>query len=181
MSKNPTGTIFLPTLSAIALWHGELTGQFSDGMWENSRPMDHYKFWCGLKTCITSLDPHVITSSAWMCTKRKYNLSSLIACVGERMVKIGRMGVAMAKLNLNTLGDGSAGEQAMARAASYMPATLEEWHACRDGVREWEYGFIGRYMADVPRELAAAYYAAEYTVKDLRNDLKLIKAAMATV
>lgn len=41
-TKN-TGKMVLPSASAAAIWEAEITGQLSDGMWENSTPHEHWK------------------------------------------------------------------------------------------------------------------------------------------
>ena len=62
-TDNPrsTGIIYLPTASAAALFEHELVGQFSDGMWENARPYDHWKFWCNLKVMETAIAYYAMT------------------------------------------------------------------------------------------------------------------------
>jgi hypothetical protein len=86
-----TGTIYLPTASAVALFKNELLGQMSDGMWENSRPFLHYEFWYHLNVVHESgCTPRVKTECAWQCKKNAYNFVALIPIVGERMLSIGR-------------------------------------------------------------------------------------------
>lgn len=93
MNKPSTGTIFLPTNTAVALWTKEITGQLSDGMWENSRPHDHWQFWNRLEAkhqpgCV----PHVVNNpgtGCW-CKKNAYNLAALVPIIGDRMLVIGQ-------------------------------------------------------------------------------------------
>ena len=87
-----TGTMYLPTLSALTIWNEEITGQLSDGMWENTRPREHYKFWQRLDVVHESqCTPHVrksdVNYSCW-CVKNNYNLTALISheLVCERMI-----------------------------------------------------------------------------------------------
>ena len=151
------GTIFLPTDSAIALWKGEILGQMSDGMWENARPFDHWKFWNDLK--VEKGAPHVESDSRP--EKNSYNLAALIPILGDRMVKIGRLG------SVGFVGTGSD------YTGEYMPATYEDFEA-RRGVPE----YAMKYLDKVTPKIAQAYYASKYDDKDMRNDLRSIKAAL---
>lgn len=169
-----TGTILLPTLSAVALFDHELQGQFSDGMWENSGPRDHWKFWCNLEVK-KGPEPKVLTDRPWECRKVGYNIASLYEIVGDRMVRLGQMGRAAEKIGMEAL------SYDQAHAAEYLPATLEEFHKLRDGVTKHQYDFAQKYIEAVTPELAEAFYATAYTMKDLRSDVKAIKAAMKTV
>jgi hypothetical protein len=89
-----TGTIYLPTFTAVALWNKELTGQLSDGMWENANPAygpdAHWIFWCNLQAvCDPGGEPRVVTPCAWRCKKTGYNFAALYPIIGERMLSIG--------------------------------------------------------------------------------------------
>jgi hypothetical protein len=88
MSK--TGTMKLPTASAVALFEKELKGQMSDGMWENSRPFDHWKFWSNMDVeHVPGCVPTVETTVSWQCKKNAYSFAALIPIIGERMLSIG--------------------------------------------------------------------------------------------
>jgi len=174
MEQNSTDAIILPTLSACALWEHELTGQFSDGMWENSRPYDHWQFWNGLDVLHDpTVDPKVVTTCAWKCKKTSYNIAALYPIVGERMVAIGRMAKAMYSVD-DVMNDFPR------YAAELMPETLEKFEALVSGPRSMS-DYAHDALKKVPVELAKAYYTAEYTMKHLKADVALIKAAMKTV
>jgi hypothetical protein len=166
MNKEPSGTITLPTNSAAAIWSKELTGQFSDGMWENAGPRDHWKFWCGLTVDVGDV-AKVETTRPWECKKTRYGIASLYPIVGDRMVNVGRMGTVT--LNHDAL-----------YAAEYMPATFAEW-AAKKASGKWPYDHVARYMEAVYPEIANAYYKSSYNVKDMKRDVAAIKAAMRTM
>jgi hypothetical protein len=173
-NRDKSGTIFLSTLSQVALFTGELTGQISDGMWENSGPRDHWKFWCRLDARVDPTGtPRVETARPWECKKRGYAFSRLYEIIGDRMVNLGRMGRAAASL-------GTALPERARGAAEYMPDTLEEWTRCQE-TGAWQHDFIADYMKGVAPELAAAYYATRYGMKELRADVKAVRAAMQNV
>jgi hypothetical protein len=162
-NKNQTGTMTLPSRTAVAVWNNELCGQISDGMWENSGPRDHWKFWCDLDVVFG--DTAGIVKTSGMCRKTSYNFAGLYDIVGDRMLAYGRMAKAGAEL------------VSQFSAASYMPETLEEFRECKLSGK-WQYDFVATYMTYVTDELAVAFYASEYTMKDLRADIKLIKTTM---
>lgn len=66
-----------------ALFLLEIQGQISDGMWENTRPFNHWMYW-GL--CKVGVDPSRVGRNFYP-TKDNYNLTSseLLGVVGYRM------------------------------------------------------------------------------------------------
>ncbi len=164
MTMMKTGTIFLPTASARALWKSEIVGQMSDGMWENSRPHDHWKFWCRCE--VAEGEPNVVAESGHIPSKNAYNLAGLVPIIGDRMVAAGKMGLA-------------GGDENACRGAKYMPPTLAEFEAKR-AADAWEHDFIRRYLVGVTSEVAATFYATKYLERHMRADLKSMKQAMKT-
>jgi hypothetical protein len=81
-------TINFRNLIQVALWDEELSGQISDGFWENARPYDHYKVWC---TANAKVDRKNLGVNFWA-DKSNYDLCSSqllgIEVVAERMLKI---------------------------------------------------------------------------------------------
>jgi hypothetical protein len=69
----------------------ELDGQLSDGHWENSRPYDHWRVWCNSKVVVAEQGSPV--GRTFSALKDNYNLnaSSLLDCVGQRMLGIIRI------------------------------------------------------------------------------------------
>lgn len=67
-----------------ALFTAELSGQISDGMWENTRPHDHWKSWCSADVQVNPTNVGVNFYSP----KNNYNFSSkmLLDIVGQRMI-----------------------------------------------------------------------------------------------
>jgi len=179
MMKQSSGTMTLPSVSAVALWHGEVSGQISDGMWENSRPHDHYKFWCHLDVVLGEKPSFTRVSGYWP-AKRSYALTRLYQLkwddprhgtgyvLRDRMIALGRL----AKANPGLCNDHPA-----LRCAEYMPATLEEFTRCKTE-NAWPADYIAKYMNDMTMEFAVNYYATEYTFKELRADIDQIKNAM---
>ena len=188
--KKNTGLIVLNTSSAAAIWQVEITGQLSDGMWENSTPLKHWQPWCDLVVLVDKeAAPHVVGPYF---PKKNYNLRKLFNIGGEnptevrdRMVQIGRMACAMEHLSTDKY------DHNILHAAIYMPVSLGVpsyalgyWRKCKEsGVwpDDGETFYIRKYMESVSDELATAYYQhMHYDLKQMRDDIDRIKAAMMT-
>ena len=167
--KKYTGTIAFASDVQATLWDACITGQLSDGYWENSRPHDHWHFWCGLQLVTGS--PGVVAAPYERCLKNNYNLKAIKEFVLDDLLKTGRMAIAANSVLTYELGC----------AARYMPPTLEEFLTKKEkGGFAWQYEYVAKYMESVSVDLARAYYAAKYTVRDLNKDLTAIKEVMKT-
>jgi hypothetical protein len=156
-------TITFKTPGAFAIWIAELTGQMSDGMWENTTPYGHWRFWSDCEVQLGD-ENKVETDILWAIKKAGYNFGALIPYVGERMISYGRMGQVTVDKNA-------------VRAAEYMPSTLAEWLKCKES-GNWKYSFVEKYMEAVTEEIACKFYLTTYTIRNLKNDIKHVKAAM---
>jgi len=52
MTRERRGVIAFRNADQRVLWDCELTGQISDGQWENSLPQDHWEAWCAAATIV---------------------------------------------------------------------------------------------------------------------------------
>ena len=75
------GRLHFKTAAAANLFAVEITGQISDGAWENSRPLDHWKFWCDAEVVVDGRIGHEGRPS-----KTNYNVSSLKKYVKDYML-----------------------------------------------------------------------------------------------
>lgn len=83
------GTLRLRNLAQKVLWEQELTGQISDGRWENSRPFDHWVAWCDADVVI---DPDNVGRDFWV--KRDgycFTEKDLLSIIGDRMLEYVRV------------------------------------------------------------------------------------------
>lgn len=94
MSKN---IIHFETKEAAALFEHEIMGQLSDGMWENTRPSDHWKFWHDSEIIVDGKVGYEHLSYKYVIKKNNYNIAALKQHVGDRMQAI----VTAAKMNKN--------------------------------------------------------------------------------
>ena len=181
-----TGTMYLARASQVALWTHELTGQISDGMWENAGPWEHYRFWCRLNACLLPAgagEARVETDHGYLCDRDAYGFSSLYFLdeetgtrpIQDRMVRLGRMGLAC-ELASHTCGY----EQRV--ASDDMPETYDGYMDLHENVAGMPDDPRVRFIAAVPMALAQVYYRVAackaYDVRQMKADVKAIKAAM---
>lgn len=76
-------------VSQAAVWYNELLGQISDGMWENTRPYDHWKAWNRADVIVDAANP----GRDFHAFKDNYNINSrmLLEIVDERMLFYARL------------------------------------------------------------------------------------------
>ena len=82
-------TINFRNVIQAALFSCELSGQISDGQWENTKPYDHWKVWCDANV---NVNPSNVGVNFWA-QKNNYNFATkdLLDVVGERMLNIANM------------------------------------------------------------------------------------------
>lgn len=169
IDKANRNKLILPTVTAAALWTAECCGQISDGMWENARPFDHWKFWSNCDVEVRDGVRCTLLVSGYGPIKSNYNFEALVRDLGPRMRAYGKMMIAGMDVFEPT-------DHEILSAAEYMPETYELFVEAKNSGK-WQYDFVAKYMERVTLELAADFYAAKYTAHDLREDLRSIKAA----
>lgn len=88
-------TLFLGSDIQVLLFTKVITGQLSDGYWENSKPFDHWKFWSCVDAKVIGTGTFGIEISSTMyvrCNRNNYGLERLLKFdeVRERMLTLGR-------------------------------------------------------------------------------------------
>jgi len=152
-----------------ALFLQELSGQISDGYWEDARPIDHYQYWS------LSFDQVIVdgTLSHNFYAPRKYNFlaSDLLGIVGDRMLFYAKMtilfpDVAFALLQKHNMPDDVEELQNVVRYA----ANGEEYWINKLAF----YTEIG--LTQDVLDAVEAYNG--YDMQDLRKDLQALKTAV---
>ncbi|MBC7866240.1 MAG: hypothetical protein H7X88_01790 [Gloeobacteraceae cyanobacterium ES-bin-316] len=71
------------------LFKCEISGQISDGMWENTKPHDHWKIWCDANV---NVNPSQVGRNFYP-IKDNYNLTAndMLSVIGDRMINIANM------------------------------------------------------------------------------------------
>jgi len=164
------GQIFLPSYSSLNIWENEITGQLSDGAWENSKPYDHWEFWSKLTPTIGKPEVKAVNMRP---KKTGYNLASLIEYVGDRMISVGRMGKAINKLmdyNQRIVAE-KLGESNIKDMEAYN-AKVES--------KQWPFKH-SKYVGVFSNTELEKYFSTSYDLEDMKKDLKIIKLAMKNV
>lgn len=166
-----SGTLTFRTAVQAVLFENELKGQISDGHWENSRPQDHYKQWCGAEVLVGEN-----VGRDFYAKRDTYNLCSkdLLDVVAKRMLGYARLTIAL-------------GTDA-AKAFEHL-FDCDGW----TGIPQYQDHAEGRYWYDVRHNLEAAFERYDrspedireiiesedtYTMKNLLADLREMKKAM---
>lgn len=180
MLKN-TGTLTLPSLTAVCLWHNEVMGQLSDGCWENSSPFNHWQFWNNLEVVVGEKASYTSADGRYThpCRKTSYNIVGLMNQKwssedhDDGYILRGRM-LAMCKMALA----GVAPESNECRIGEHMPKTFEEFSALKARPDSDHFTYAEERARSVATETAERFYTVSYTEKDLRKDLRTIQDAM---
>jgi len=190
--RDVIGTISFPTRSALAVWRAEILGQLSDGMWENTAPHDHWEFWHQLRTVVDgSKKPHVVMDEGRHVPynqKVSYNVAGLYPIIGDRMLAFGRMGRTLSSVvDVDAPKDPGYDERhggtkfdACVHAAEYLAEMGLEAFLAERASGKYSKPWTESYLKQVDEETARRFFSTKYTMKDLRADVKDIKAAFKT-
>lgn len=154
-NKSNRGIIYFRNFTQKVLWDNELSGQISDGMWENTRN-SNWEFWTGLNTKVDESNPRVDARTGG---KTNFNLASpqLLDIVGDRML-------AMAKMSKVTT------DETVCNAAEYLEGikTEEELHKYLSRSSDYFKDKLNQISDDQFQE----WLKVSYTMSDMKKDLK---------
>ena len=159
--------INLATRDQVVLFECELTGQISDGYWENARPADHWKKPCDADVSVTDDKPSIN-----FYPYRKYNFAAkpLLDCVSERMRDYVLLSRAVPELSLEAIRNFH-GVWFCDSINPYYNLIIAEYRATL-GVNSYE-----EFSAWIEENLDKN----SYTLKDLKKDLKAINEAFKNI
>lgn len=85
------------------LWEKEISGQISDGFWENARPGDHWKAWCRAQVAVAG--PSEAVGRDFLTVRDRYSLTNhdLLDVVGHRMLAYARLCLAFGREKVKAL------------------------------------------------------------------------------
>ena len=156
-----SNTLTFRTEEQVAIFKHEMCGQISDGMWENSRPHDHYKIW---GNCDVVSGENV--GRDFYAEKDNYNLNGkeLLDIVGLRTILYVKITKLYGEENVGLLGylfnDDGNFKGLPTYEGKYYDEIREKLNECNlDEIRDRVANTV-------------------YTMKNLRADLKEMKAAM---
>lgn len=146
-----------------ALWENELRGQISDGVWENSRPYDHYKVWCNAEVTVAKNGEP--TGRNFWAQKDNYNLTIVVEYIGERMLVTAALGEMFPNF------EGRLPE------SLYNFKSYAKWAA--EG-KDWAAKLIGEWTEAGITAEAIAEAEGKFTEKQLRKELSAMKKIIRT-
>ena len=168
--------IKLKTVEQVALWKYELSGQVSDGHWENSRPLDHYKKPCGAQVVQDPIQQGI----NFYCRRYNFTSKKLLDVVGVRMINLAKLAKFIKLEDVGILNDylfnfctylgtGSS-EYRYTGPPNYLANSKGEHY---DNVRQVLSSYDHKDLCDYLETI-------KYTRKDLIADLNEIKKAFNT-
>lgn len=94
-------TIYFANAVQKTLFACELSGQISDGKWENSIPHSHWKAPCGADLAVDTANPRIVGFRP----SRSYNFADveLVDIVGDRMLTYARARIMYPNLSDDTI------------------------------------------------------------------------------
>ena len=174
----------------------EIQGQISDGQWENSRPNDHWQFWCSFDASSIIVDEKKLgrsydaiinnykrkyASDYCRCLKDKYNLldKELLECIGDRMLFMAKLlTVAPAECaKLSHIPDSAGDYKNYQRYAIEVKNSgrPDEENYYKNQVEVWNNaGFTYEYLESVEKDETI------FTMKQLKKELSGLKKALAS-
>lgn len=96
-----TGTLRVRNIAQKILFTQELSGQLSDGHWENSSPRDHWQPWCSAKVVVDPTHP----GRDFYARRDTYDFAAkqLLDVVADRMIEAVRLATGDASYDLKAL------------------------------------------------------------------------------
>jgi hypothetical protein len=154
----------------------EMQGQLSDGYWENTHPLDHWKIWRDLKWNDIKIGEQIGAKDISPWAKRNYNFSArqLLEVVGNRL----RFKIVLFKLFPNVVGP------LLELNHHLIPDTLEDF---QQWPKEKEYWgckrdtLIAAGLTVEKMQLVTDKMDELYSNTDLRRDCKGLKQAFKIV
>lgn len=160
-SVKTAGTISLANPVQVALYKGELEGQMSDGAWENTNPMDHWRSMC---------DANVVVGTPGMdfMPRTTYGYNRLLSnpVVAERMLNMARAAVAYPNLDMSKLN----------WAIEYV---MDHANKMNEPQQDWQQKYVKDILAATGEPDIASFVAkvngTAYSARDLRRDINEIQ------
>lgn len=151
-------TVYVQNAVQATLYHTELTGQMSDGMWENSLPRDHWKIPGNATVVVDATNPRLDFTP-----RRSYGFTKLIEYVGDRMLQAAR-----ARLKFPNASDSAI----RSLDSDYVWDQCGEYYDKVKALLTSEFGINNKAEQALVLKALESY---PYTIKDLKQDLRAIQ------
>lgn len=181
---NGKGIFTVATLSQKNLFDCEISGQLSDGAWENTKPYDHWEPWGRSEIKVGSN-----VGRDFPVKKDSYGLGTLIQYVGERMLAYGAAGASGWDLSAQAEDQGAVEYFFGAKSI----ADLERMCITEDFNQHFnsfvekytsEHTYLKKYVSVVQKNKKKledtwnTIRSGRYGIRQLKNDLNEISKAM---
>lgn len=153
-------TIYFATAVQATLFTVELSGQISDGLWENSTPRGHWKDPCNAEVKVDAANPRI----EGFYPKRAYGFASptLLECVGDRMLMFARARIKYPELSNKAIGYLDSGDWMWKETGTHY-----------ESIRT-DLAVIGIHNYADQTRVVDELVDVKYDMKDLKRDLKAI-------
>lgn len=204
MANKKNLIIHVPNASVMCLFDMEMSGQISDGKYENSRPYDHWKWVCDIADIV--IDNKVgISSTDGSCwrrfgyTTKKYNLNEWPTYINKwrkkndndykwatRIIAYGKFGIIYPEITYKQVVE--LGECRI--FLEYLQMMIEDGITDAEELYndltnfqkyEWRKKYFESCKDYITLDFVKKYLEIEYDLKEVKNDLKLLADSVNTM
>lgn len=178
MSKSIYSTLFVNNMSQAALFVMEISGQISDGKWENSRPYDHWKWVC--HTDIKLSDKNCYTGGMHLKRYKVNTLFNEFMKYGEiwpmRMYYYAKFGTILEEKYINDLE-----EMRMHIEQIGFNENINTLEELKSSLKDYQLKYWKPEFDEVfSTENIMKFRKSEYSIKDMKNDLAKLHISINT-
>ena len=179
MKKTNSTTLFLENVAQAAIFAFEISGQLSDGHWENARPYNHWDWICNLRFNINENNELGYKGPQHKNYMVYKFLNMLVSGKegyewGIRVYQAAKLATVYPDME-NNLENSYIGY-----IAEGLPETkemeFEEFVAKTVKKSPWRSEYFEK--AKFTREIYDAYYASDYSIRDFKNDARALDIAI---
>lgn len=179
-------TVYFPNIASWFIFEAELSGQISDGYWENSRPYDHWKW---ISNVTPKIDKEKIGydgvyhrlkySTTWL---RRYVKKALKGDAGDynwtiRVFKYAKFASLFKDSDLNKLEAVVYDLETIIENLPEEPVTIKEFEA---SLKDWHKKYFEKVKSIVTDKVLKQYYDSQYDWNDFEDDLDAATEAINT-
>ena len=190
ITESANNKIIFNNLAALFLFEAEISGQISDGYWENARPYDHWKWVSGLDVEYDKNieDPGYLGhmhkkkySLSWMSTYVRKARSDKDYAWAVRFLNFGKFGRIYPESKWKDLTNNYE-LRVIVEDLPQEETTMEELDAKYSNTeRSWQKNYWDKCKSLFSDELLKKYYSTTYTRDDLEDDLEKAEQTINTM
>ena len=181
-------TLYFPNLASWFIFTAELSGQISDGYWENARPATHWKW---IMNTTSKIDDNKVGyegprhqkyyDTSWL---RKYVKKALKGIAGDydwtiRVFKYAKFAALFNKSDFNKLDDLGYSLRAIVENLPEEPVTVEEFEA-QLSKKDWMKKYWDKVKSVIDDKILKKYYKSKYGWSEFEDDLEMADETINT-